>query len=166
MKPLINYVIYTLLLLVCFNTGAFGQRTYTDSAAVRIEAMLKKIEATKDIPPGNFSSLSDSKRESASGSRGNASGVPSNYHWFVASNGSDNNPGSQSAPFRTIQKAINTASSGQSIKVADGWYAEKIDFSGKSIKLVGNPDSPASVVLSANGTGTAVRFGMGEDKQA
>jgi hypothetical protein len=46
--------------------------------------------------------------------------VPSN--WFVATLGSDGNPGSPSAPFASIQHAVNVAQSGDRIHVAQGVY--------------------------------------------
>jgi parallel beta-helix repeat protein len=50
----------------------------------------------------------------------------SGNHLYVATTGSDSNPGTQSAPFRTIQKAANVVSAGTTVHVAPGTYAETI----------------------------------------
>lgn len=60
---------------------------------------------------------------------GNASqdGTPSlQYDYYVATNGSDSNPGTENLPFRTITHAIQTADTNKTIKVAPGTY----DFAG------------------------------------
>jgi hypothetical protein len=49
--------------------------------------------------------------------------------YFVATNGSDRNPGTQAQPFGTIQHALNVASQpGDTIDVRGGTYHEKITF--------------------------------------
>lgn len=59
------------------------------------------------------------------------------YDYYVdGTNGSDSNDGSQGAPFATIQKAINTASTGDSIGVRAGTYAP-ITSNNKDITIVG-----------------------------
>src|SRR3989344_2963061 len=52
--------------------------------------------------------------------------------FYVSSTGSDSNPGSLSAPWRTIQKATTTLTSGQKAQVRDGTYAESINIYGRS----------------------------------
>ncbi len=84
--------------------------------------------------------------------------LPAVYDWYVSTTGNDNNAGTQSAPLRTIQAAINRSSAGQAIKVADGHYIECIIFGGKSIKLVGNPNSPRSVIIDGNSQNATVRM--------
>jgi Right handed beta helix region/Pel9A-like, right handed beta helix region len=48
-------------------------------------------------------------------------GCQSRCYW-VATTGSDNNPGTSSAPFRTIQKAAGVVSPGDTVVVRDGVY--------------------------------------------
>ncbi len=43
---------------------------------------------------------------------------------YVSTNGSDSNPGTQSAPLRTIQKASALATAGTTVHVASGTYSE------------------------------------------
>jgi RHS repeat-associated protein len=147
-----------------FNLDCFGQLTYADSVAIRHEAMRQRIEAAKNFPPGNFGILPDSRMQSVNmRNSGPASTLPFVYHWFVATNGNDSGPGTQSAPFRTIQRAINAASNGQAIKVANGYYEGTIDFMGKSIKLVGNPDDPVNVSLGVKWLGHGIKMTRGEN---
>ena len=46
--------------------------------------------------------------------------------YYVAPTGSDGNPGTQAAPFRTIQKAASVVKPGSTVHVAPGTYAESI----------------------------------------
>lgn len=45
------------------------------------------------------------------------------YHYYVAPNGSDNNPGTASAPFQTIARAARAALPSTTVHVAPGTYA-------------------------------------------
>lgn len=47
-------------------------------------------------------------------------------HLYVATDGSDANPGSRQAPFKTISKAAAIAKAGYTVHVADGTYNETI----------------------------------------
>jgi hypothetical protein len=51
---------------------------------------------------------------------------PVGYHLYVANRGSDLNPGSQSEPFRTIQRAASLATPGTTVHVAPGTYRENV----------------------------------------
>jgi Right handed beta helix region len=56
--------------------------------------------------------------------------------------------------FPTIQSAVNKASAGDTIRVANGTYKEGVLVKGASkryIKLIGNRNDPSKVVLEANG---------------
>ena len=46
--------------------------------------------------------------------------------YYVAPTGSDGNPGTQAAPFRTIKKAASVVKPGSTVHVAPGTYAESI----------------------------------------
>jgi Right handed beta helix region/Protein of unknown function (DUF1565) len=64
--------------------------------------------------------------------------------YTVATNGSDTNPGTATAPFRTIGKAVSVVQPGQEIQVQPGTYYESIDTprsgaSGAFIHLTGQP---------------------------
>lgn len=46
--------------------------------------------------------------------------------YYVATHGSDKNPGTRTRPWRTIQKAANTATAGSTVYVRKGVYKERI----------------------------------------
>jgi hypothetical protein len=70
--------------------------------------------------------------------------APTTYH--VATNGADSNPGTDSKPFRTIQKAVNAAKPGDSILVHAGVYREVV-----TIRTSGT--SAARIRLTSAGDG-------------
>jgi hypothetical protein len=59
--------------------------------------------------------------------------------YYVATTGSDSNPGTLSQPFKTIQKGLNTAQHGDTVLAANGTYTgvgnRNLDFFNKSITL-------------------------------
>ena len=60
----------------------------------------------------------------------------------------------QSCKFRTIQKAVNKAKKGDTVKVKNGKYKEAVRIKGAKksyITLLGNPKKPAKVVLEGKG---------------
>ena len=82
---------------------------------------------------------------------GNAHGTT--YH--VASGGSDANPGTQAAPFATIQKAANTAVAGDVIEVGPGTYAgARFSRSGTSAAPIGVRGQAGAIVSSPGPSNT------------
>ena len=73
--------------------------------------------------------------------------------YYVATTGNDENSGtSAESPFATIDKAISSASAGDTIYVAPGTYSTTTQYGPNlSAKLVGLGDSPAVVTISAGG---------------
>src|SRR5438876_2804094 len=57
----------------------------------------------------------------------------SNASFYVSTTGSDSNPGTQTAPWRTVQHAADTARAGSTVNVRGGVYEELV-----SIKASGN----------------------------
>jgi len=57
--------------------------------------------------------------------------------WHVSPTGSDRANGTPTAPFLTITKAVNTARSGDTVRVADGVYRESVQVYRKSLDIVG-----------------------------
>jgi hypothetical protein len=70
------------------------------------------------------------------------------------------------ADFASIQNAVNSASGGDIILVADGIYNEKIDFSGKNISVIGNTANPSNVIIDGGASGSVVTFNSGENSDA
>jgi hypothetical protein len=66
---------------------------------------------------------------------------------FVATNGSDNNAGTQSAPLATIQKAISLITAGGTISVRGGTYALA-----SNIQITKSGTSSAPITLTAYGS--------------
>lgn len=58
-------------------------------------------------------------------------------NFYVATNGSDSNPGTESQPFQHIQKAIDIASHGDTIFVKSGTYQERMNIN-KKTTVAGN----------------------------
>jgi hypothetical protein len=74
-------------------------------------------------------------------------------YYVAQSGGNDSNPGSQSAPFQTIQKCANIAVAGDTCLIRSGTYRETIipSHSGStSAPITFQPDSGANVTI--NGT--------------
>src|SRR4051812_25692979 len=46
--------------------------------------------------------------------------------YYVATNGNNSNPGTQSQPFLSVQKGVDTARAGDSVLVGSGVYAENV----------------------------------------
>src|SRR5579859_3328237 len=57
-----------------------------------------------------------------------------NSSFYVSATGNDSNPGTQTAPWRTVQHAADTARAGSTVNVRGGIYEELV-----SIKASGNP---------------------------
>jgi parallel beta-helix repeat protein len=70
--------------------------------------------------------------------------APSNTY-YVSTTGNDSNPGSSTSPWRTIQKAANTLSAGQTAIVVAGTYNERVQVTRSGI-------AGAPIAFQANGT--------------
>src|SRR6185295_5191758 len=53
---------------------------------------------------------------------------PPNSSFYVATTGNDSNPGTQSAPWRTVQHAADTARAGSTVNVRGGIYEELVSI--------------------------------------
>ncbi|MFZ3382749.1 MAG: right-handed parallel beta-helix repeat-containing protein [Candidatus Methanoperedens sp.] len=58
--------------------------------------------------------------------------------YYVAINGNDNNPGTESQPWRTISKAANTLVAGETVYVKEGTYSEKISIQNSGLPGIYN----------------------------
>ena len=68
--------------------------------------------------------------------------------------------------YETIQAAIDAAEDGDSVIVDPGEYVENIDFLGKNISVIGDPEHPESVVIDGGENGSVVTFANGESEEA
>ncbi len=116
----------------------------------------------------------------------NCDGVDRTVHLYVTVDGT--NPYSDAPVLTSIQEAVDTAFTGQTIAVGPGTYNEKINFGGKDLYLTSmfgpestiidgggkttNPDGADSIFLFINGEGTdgtavvrgfTIRGGRGTD---
>ena len=88
---------------------------------------------------------------------GGQTGIPTTFDRYVAKNGNNLNPGTQAAPYRSIQWAIDHApQNGATIKIGAGVYEECPVINGKDIRLVGEPTDPLLVTIDGLNTGTVL----------
>ncbi len=83
-------------------------------------------------------------------------------YYVSAVNGSDSNPGTSAAPWRTIQKAANTVTAGATVYVCSGIYNEVISpaNSGNAhAPITYEPAARANVII--DGTGKPGGYGFG-----
>jgi len=88
--------------------------------------------------------------------------LPNHCRWHVSPTGNDNNSiGDHLDPLRTIQEAINRACPGEAIKIANGTYP---GFTvNKKVYIVGNLESPESVIIQGNSTGPVITINGSPD---
>ncbi|HPI97763.1 MAG TPA: DUF1565 domain-containing protein, partial [Synergistales bacterium] len=89
-------------------------------------------------------------------------GACSGSVWYVSvADGNDSNPGTPSLPFLTIQKAVDTASNGDTVLVENGTYFEdvNVDKDGltlKSLESTGATIDGTSYAIELTGNGLSV----------
>jgi hypothetical protein len=91
------------------------------------------------LPTGGASSAGPTPRPGSippgGGSGGAAAGLPARLPqstgaiFHVATNGNDSGPGTEAAPWRTVQKALNTLGAGQTAYIHGGTYAQSLRLS-------------------------------------
>jgi hypothetical protein len=119
-----------------------------NSIDIIIEKETNEVEANKHVIISGGSS-SNNKKSSGTGSsileseeepeestteNPNTKEEPTGRIYFVATNGKNSNDGSESFPWRTIQKAAETIRPGDTVFIKEGYYNERIwpEFSGNT----------------------------------
>ncbi len=70
--------------------------------------------------------------------------------YFVATNGSDSNPGTIAAPFQTIQHAASIAGPGDTVDIRGGTYRESVKPARSGSAGRRSPSSPTTVKTSSS----------------
>jgi hypothetical protein len=85
--------------------------------------------------------------------------------YYVATTGSDANPGTQAQPFKTIGKGIAVAAAnGDTVLLADGTYNERnLDFGMKNLVLQSQSNNPHACILDCQQTGRGIRIAGGQN---
>ncbi len=83
--------------------------------------------------------------------------------YYISPSGSDTNPGTQTAPFLTIQNGISTSVNGDTVIVEDGTYTGPgnvdLDFGGRNITVT-SQNGPATTIIECQGTSSAYHRGF------
>ncbi len=65
--------------------------------------------------------------------------VTSGTVWYASTSGSDSNPGTQALPFRTIQRGVTAAATGDWVLIRGGTYDETIATAASGVTIAGYP---------------------------
>jgi len=68
--------------------------------------------------------------------------------------------------FDSIQAGIDASEDGDTVLVPPGEYVENINFEGKAISVIGNPEEPGEVIINGNGENSVVIFESGEGENS
>ncbi len=77
---------------------------------------------------------------------------------YTSAPGSNENPGSPDAPFLTISRALEAATTGDTIMIDAGTYGETVAIDTNSLALVGADSSPAGTVIDAGDSSAASKL--------
>jgi PKD domain/Protein of unknown function (DUF1565) len=82
--------------------------------------------------------------------------------YYVSTSGSDSNAGTLASPWRTIQKAANTVTQGDTVFIRGGTYNEKVTISkaGNSAWITFQPYNDEKVIVDGTGKTSDVESGV------
>jgi hypothetical protein len=96
------------------------------------------------VPSANFPPLNPSPRE-----------------FFVSPGGSDSNPGTAGAPFRTINRGIRALAPGDKLTLRSGTYGENVEIrTGSGGVVSGQPGNPITIRSDPNASSPAIIRGL------
>jgi parallel beta-helix repeat protein len=129
-----NVTVNTLTLLIHQDNFNFAQSTLTEGTSIPVSIMTGDMDndGDMDIVVCNETAHTVTILE-------NKGATP----FCVSTSGSDANPGTAAEPFRNIQTAVNSASAGDTIKVAGGVYNENVNLT-KTVIILGGYDNSFS----------------------
>ena len=104
--------------LLCCSAAVLLTSVASSAAAATTDGMdatntKSIVDTSTPIPPPGTSDVS-------------VAATATTYHLYVATTGSDSNPGTQAAPFKTIQKAASVAKPSTTVHVAPGTYSGNV----------------------------------------
>ena len=120
----------------------------TNTSGTTIGATVQSAVVGAAVPPpsGSIGSALPSRMPMSSGAGGT---------WYVDAGGSDSNPGTSAAPWRTITKALATVPlSGSIIRVRPGTYSSSGTSYAIKFQRAANVSDPVTVVAETPGTVT------------
>lgn len=123
------------------------------SVEAKAEKMLEAENLIKQEYP--FLELSDQDQkelaefEKAQEPKEPLSGPTDSMIWYVATTGSDANPGTQALPFATIYHAVNIAAAGDTIQVFPGTYYHSFCVT-KALNIIGSPSDPSKTIIDGS----------------
>jgi hypothetical protein len=89
--------------------------------------------------------------------------------YYVANTGNDSNPGTPAAPFKTIQRGLNAAASGDFVQVADGIYTgvgnRDLNYNGKNLTLK-SVGGATKCIIDCEQAARGINFRSGETAAA
>src|SRR5512137_2757657 len=84
--------------------------------------------------------------------------------FHVATTGDDRNPGTDAAPWRTIQKAMDAATPGATVHIAAGRYVERLEVNVSGAMDAYITFQPRGFAIPAGGCGGYTGVACGGDK--
>ncbi|MDD5371457.1 MAG: right-handed parallel beta-helix repeat-containing protein [Anaerolineaceae bacterium] len=168
--PLVVFLFMCLVLSPSSYVSAWNATTNTDPdrneqgsidnpARIKVgESLIQEPQPTP--PPSEVTTEADAKANprvflpAIFGSKQSPTLPPTAQpNYFVSTTGSDLNPGTYNKPWRTIQKAANSLTAGDTVKILPGTYYAKFSpvNSGNADAYITYTADPGSVILDGSG---------------
>ena len=140
------------------NTGGWQNwQTLSKTVTLNSGQQIMKIVMDTNGATGNVGNLNYIRIASSTSAPTPTQSPVVSGAFYVATNGNDANPGTESQPWRTIQKAANTLKAGQTVYVKQGTYKEQITVqnSGSADKWITFSSYPGQTA-TIDGTGISM----------